>query len=376
MYAEHFGLKMLPFENVPDPVFFFDQGDHARVHTMLTDSLKARRGLIMVTGPIGSGKTTLSQMIISEFAGDTKLIWMAQPPGSSSELFLFIAEELDLKLRSSKATFVLRDIRDALLKINSEAGRCLVIIDESHLISDAIINGIRLLNNLEEGAVKLIQILLLGQDELMDIINRPEMAHFNQRISTRQTLGKMDSDSICEYISHRLAVAGGQASIFTDTGWQALRLTFGTRNTPRLVNLVCDRALTAAFEKEKKTVDVDDVYVAAEEMGLGKEVFHYQIDSKQKKKKRSSVPENKNGATEETDIITAEQESRQPVASHINQIEPEIALPVSPGNNKGLKMPTVFLLISIFVFFLSVAFYCSRSDSTVLLACLLELVGL
>ena len=93
MYTKHFGLSILPFENVPDPKFFFDHGDYARVHHRILDSLKAGRGLIIVTGPIGSGKTTMSQKVKSDFSGNTQTIWMAEPPLTSMDLFLFLTQE-------------------------------------------------------------------------------------------------------------------------------------------------------------------------------------------------------------------------------------------------------------------------------------------
>ncbi|MEW6600758.1 MAG: AAA family ATPase, partial [Nitrospirota bacterium] len=106
MYTKYFGLSMLPFENVPDPKFFFDQGEHARVRSRITESFKAGRGLTVVTGPIGSGKTTLSQMVISDFTDNIKLIWMAEPPVNSTDLFLFIAQELGLQSMSTERVFV------------------------------------------------------------------------------------------------------------------------------------------------------------------------------------------------------------------------------------------------------------------------------
>ncbi|MDH4319593.1 MAG: ATPase, T2SS/T4P/T4SS family, partial [Desulfobulbaceae bacterium] len=174
MYAKYFGLKMLPFENVPDPAFFFNQGTHSRIRNRITESLRAGRGLIVVTGPMGSGKTTLSQMLVSDFNEQIQLIWMAMPPDDSMDLFIFIAQELGLKPESNERTFILRDIREELLQRNRKNRKCIVIMDESHLMSDDVINGIRLLNNLEHGSIKLVQILLLGQEEILNIIDRPE----------------------------------------------------------------------------------------------------------------------------------------------------------------------------------------------------------
>jgi general secretion pathway protein A len=361
-YIKHFGLKILPFENVPDPKFFFDEGNYARVHERIKDSLKAGRGLIVVTGPIGSGKTTQSQIIISEFSNDIKVIWMAEPPGNSTTLFLFIAQELDLKPSTSNRIFVLKDIRDTLLKINSEGSKCLVIIDESHLMSDDIINGIRLLNNLEEGATKLIQILLLGQEEFIETINRPEMEPFKQRIVNMENIGKMNADRIRKYISHRIQIAGGNSSIFTHTGREAVILAAGSKGVPRIINSLCDISLNVAFDRKKIMVDVDDVYAAAEGMGLGKEVFHYKIALKNREKQ---VP-----STEENDSIIEPKEHRKQTQK-ISEIESFI----SKKYKKDLKKMILLLWLFILIFLFSIFFYCQKSGSPDLMTCLQELIS-
>ncbi|MBI5050921.1 MAG: AAA family ATPase [Nitrospirae bacterium] len=387
MYAKHFGLKILPFENVPDPIFFFDQGDHARVRARITDSLKAGRGLIIVTGPIGSGKTTISQKIISDFTNDIRLIWMAEPPADSADLFLFIAQWLGIKPSTSARVFVLRDIKDALLKINSEGSKCLLIIDESHLMADDTLNGIRLLNNLEEGPTKLIQILLLGQGELINTINRPEMEPFRQRIATLENMGKMNPDRIRQYISHRIQIAGGQPSIFSDTGWEALVLAFGSGNTPRVINSLCDRSLNMAFEREKTIADIDDIYAAAGEMGLQKDVFHYKMALKrsEKKKEVQSGMENESIKEPETSgkepVHSSGRESDeaaknlQSEASQPARKEPGISFYKSMVVQKGLKKPILLLLLSITALTLSLFFYCQRADSLEPMTCLRELIG-
>ncbi|MBI5099329.1 MAG: AAA family ATPase [Nitrospirae bacterium] len=387
MYIEHFGLKILPFENVPDPLFFFDQGDHARVHNRIKESLKAGRGLMIVTGPIGSGKTTLSQMIKSEFSRDIKLIWMAVPPENSGDLFLFIAQELGLKPATSEKIFVIRDIKESLLKLNSEGSKCLLIIDESHLMSDDTINGIRLLNNLEEGSTKLIQILLLGQEELTKIINKPEMEPFKQRIATLEIIGKMNAERSRQYISHRIHVAGGDPSIFADTGWEALDLAFGSQGIPRLINSLCDKSLNGAFERGKTAVDVYDVYEAAQGMGLSKEIFHYIVALKSSERNKQATFDRENVSKKEHETL-----NKEPVHSFSNKsdetnkkIQEDTGQPVrkifrtsfleSEIAQRILKKPILLFFISAAVLILSVFFYCERSGSTDLISCLFKLIG-
>jgi general secretion pathway protein A len=329
-------------------------------------------------------------MIKFDLSDEIRLIWIAEPPGNSSDLFLFLAQELGIKPSSSERTFVVRDIRDALLKINSEGSKCLVIIDEAHLMSDDTINGIRLLNNLEEGSTKLIQILLLGQEELMGTINRPEMEPFKQRIATLEVLGKMNADRIRKYILHRIKVAGGQPSIFADTGWEALVLAFSSGSTPRIINSLCDRTLNVAFEREKKIIDVDDVYEAAQGMGLQKEIFFYKVALKQKERKEQVPSTRENDSitepetlgkgpvdafSKESDGTDIENEDRESETSQSTQKEAGIDFIRSEKDQKGLKTPLLFLFLSISVLILSIFFYCQRSGSPDSMTCLQGFFG-
>lgn len=349
MYTEHFGLNTLPFENVPDPKFFFDEGDYARIHNNIRDSLNAGRGLMVITGPIGSGKTTLSQMIMSEFSKNRKIIWMAEPPDKRMNLFLFVAQELGLKPTTSERTFILRDIKEALLKIHSEGTNCLVIIDESHWISDDTINGIYSLCNLEQGSTKFIQILLLGQKELMETLKRPEVESFKQRISSLGILGKMNAESIRHYVSHRLKVAGGQPSLFTDTGWEALILALNSGGVPRITNSLCDISLQVAFDRKKTAVDVDDVYAAAEGMGIGREVYGYKVSLKQKVEEKQAPSTVGNDSIREPIAI-----DKKPVYALSKDSERSDVL---EKDKNGLRKPMILLSLSIITLIISLLFY-------------------
>ena len=270
MYTNHFSLTSLPFENVADPAYFFDQGDYSRVLSRIIDSLLAGRGLMVVAGPIGTGKTTLSQKLMAAVPEKTRIIWLGEPPDTSEELLLFLTQELHISPESSGRIFVLRDIREHLLKLHNEGNRCLLIMDEVHKISDDVLESVRLLNNLEQGSIKLIQMLLIGQEEFIVKLSRPNLESFKQRIAWFEAIGKMTSLQTHEYIMHRLKVAGSQSIIFTD---EAIETVAGSaRGTPRLVNTLCDRALRVSYEANKTIVDLDSVRLAADEIGLGSEV--------------------------------------------------------------------------------------------------------
>lgn len=413
MYTEHFGLNKLPFENVPDPLFFYDQGDYSRVRKQISGSLLSGRGLIVVTGPIGSGKTTLSQMIKSDFPENIRLIWMAEPPVNTTDLFLFLAQELGLQPSSSEKTFIMRDVRNALLKINAEGKKCLVIIDESHLMSDEVINGVRLLNNLEEGPIKLIQLLLLGQEELMELINKPEMEPFRQRIAALENLGKLNVDGIRKYVSHRLQVAGGSPDLISDTGWEALSIAFNLGGTPRMINALCDRSFNVAFERGKSVVDAEDVYEATQRIGLITDVFHYIISLKDKERKSQDSqlapqePEDEtiksthdpvsddNKAQFSSTVERAKEQNSPTVNSHpeheyaetrneavgfseigrnLSGSRREIAEPLM-SDQKDLRIPIRLLLLSLATFVLSTLFFCHQAKSTGSIGCLTALLG-
>jgi MSHA biogenesis protein MshM len=380
MYIEHFGLRKLPFENVPDPVFFFDQGDYHRIRSRLEDSLKAGRGLIVVTGPIGSGKTTLSQMIRSDFSDDIKLIWMAEPPGNTRDLMIFLIQELRLKPSPAKRVFALRDIRDALLKINSEGRKCLIIIDEAHLISDNTLDGIRLLNNLEEGSTKLIQVLLLGQEELIERIEKPGMEPFKQRIAALEIIGKMNADRVREYVSHRIQVAGGDSSILTDSGWEAIGVAFNTGGIPRTINTLCDQTFIVAHERDKAKIDAHDVYEATKRMRLRTDVFHYIVELNTRERKGRIQSGDKSSAVDGTKASGKGPEVKpEETVIEYRKMERETPWPaqtlVLEIERKEIKVPLIFLAISIVALVFSIIFYCNRSASSDLVTCLRELIS-
>lgn len=272
-YKDHFGLGRLPFENVPDPDFFFNQGEYQRVLRRITDALTSGRGLMVVAGPIGSGKTTLSQRLMSGLPEKTAHLWLAEPPGTDREILQMLLRRLGYPLEWGSRVLALGALRDRLLKIRASGGRFLLVVDESHKITDQGLETIRLLNNLEEGASKLIQILLFGQEELSEMLTLTSREAFRQRIANFELLGCMSPPQVRDYIRHRLRVAGGDPALFPDALVEAVAAA--ARGIPRLTNSLCDRALLIAFERGNGAVEAADLLKAAEDLGMYSKAFPF-----------------------------------------------------------------------------------------------------
>lgn len=279
MYAAHFGLKALPFENVPDPAFFFNEGDYQIVLRRLGDAVSAGRGLMVLAGPIGSGKTTLSQKLMNGLPEGTVQVWCAEPPSADQELLKMLLERVGAKLAWESRVLALGVLREILLKLNAAGRRCLLVVDESHKFTDEGLEAIRLLNNLEHGSAKLIHVLMLGQEELTGMLARPGREAFRQRIANLETLGRMTPRQVRDYVRHRLGVAGGDPALFPELLLEAVAEAAG--GIPRLTNSLCDRMLLHAFEQGKTAVDEKDLLLAAEEIGVYRKAFHFLVARQQ-----------------------------------------------------------------------------------------------
>lgn len=266
MYLEHFKLRRYPFENVPDPAFFQATGQYKRVIASLMNSVQVGRGLIVISGPIGSGKTTLSQKLVNTLSQETQLIWLAEPPKDAMELFSFVARELGVE-EGGSSSFILQRIRERLL-LNNEQGRtCLLIIDESHHMNDDVFEAVRVLTNLEQLTFKLMQILLLGQPELMVLLNQQKLEPLRQRIAILHKLDRLRPGEAREYIASRLQTAGANTEVFTKAAMALAAHVSG--GIPRLINNICQMALQHTFERGGDVVRVEDVKAASVELGYG-----------------------------------------------------------------------------------------------------------
>jgi type II secretory pathway predicted ATPase ExeA len=354
IYTDHFGLNALPFENVPDPAFFFDQGDYSRVLEHLTDCFRAGRGLMMMVGPIGSGKTTLSQRLLLAVPANTRLAWLTEPPEDSLDLFLLLLQELGGEPPTSQGrAFLLRDLRDHLLDLHTKGGHCLTLIDEAHKASDEMLEAVRLLNNLEHGAHKLVQIILLGQDELLKRLSEPALSSFQQRIAALEVIGKMDPGQVRDYILHRLEVAGGRDQVFTDEAIEAI--AHSTGGIPRVTNSLCDRALMTSFGHGGKRVDIKDVREAGKLMGdagVDRKLFFYLLE-------RDGRPyfQEREGLEQQSGASPQPPSSGLGFNGHPEHLIEERRAPAA------LLIPLVCLFASVCLFVASLWFYCTRAGS-------------
>jgi len=266
MYQEYFNLNSLPFENSPDPEFFFMGHRYREILALMIYGVVSRKGLICISGPIGSGKTTLATVLTGYLPADAIVINMNHPKASPGEMLAYLGRQLGMAEYPDTPLLQTETIRQELIKLDNADRHCVLIIDESQYMSDALMQEIVILTNLETPRRKLIQILMLGQKEFISKLNRPELRQLKHRIFVTRALAAMDPDQSFQYIRHRLQVANGDPDIFTS---DALELIFKySGGIPRLINRLCDAALLGAFTSRKQCVEEEDLRNANIDLGM------------------------------------------------------------------------------------------------------------
>ncbi len=261
MYQEHFNLTDLPFENTPNPAFFYGGGQYRECLSAMLHYAANRRGIMGLSGPIGVGKTTLVHTLRRVLPDNTKVISLIHPESTPMELLTYVAQGLDLEAMPGSRLQAVEVVRNELVRLDEAGGVCLLIVDEAQLLTTELMEQIRLLSNLETEIHKLIQIILVGQPELVKLLNQPELAAVRQRVSLMKVLSALSPEESLYYIAHRLARAGSGLELFSD---QALKTVIGySGGIPRIINQLCEGALVSAFGTESDMVEVSDVEEAA-----------------------------------------------------------------------------------------------------------------
>lgn len=255
MYLDFYGFREKPFNLTPDPRFVFLSKTHREAFAHLLYGINNRVGFIALTGEVGSGKTTVLRALLSQLNTDHYRTALIFNPCLSPEILLqSINREFGIPTNTSNHSIFLDSLNVFLLQQNAEGRTVVLVIDEAQNLEASVLEQIRLISNLETDREKLIQIVLAGQPEFVQILKKNEMRQLSQRINVRYHLQVMDFQDTVHYISHRLSVAGGRGEVIFSTG--ALKRIFRySKGLPRLVNAACDRVLLAGYTRDTAKID-------------------------------------------------------------------------------------------------------------------------
>jgi type II secretory pathway predicted ATPase ExeA len=269
LYQTHFGLSQAPFNITPDPSFLYLSASHREALAQLCYGIRARKGFVVLTGEVGTGKTTLIHSLLNDLNGSAQTALIFSTVVSSGDLLRSVCEEFGL-IESKRP---LQDIHDYLVSLNEfllecyrKGENCALIVDEAQNLSAEVLESIRLLSNFETSKDKLLQILLVGQPELALRLNSPELRQLKQRVMLRHHLRVLSLQECCEYVSNRLKVAGADRVIFTPNALETVYSYSG--GIPRVANVLCDNALLNGYALGRKEIDAAIIREVAEDLNI------------------------------------------------------------------------------------------------------------
>jgi general secretion pathway protein A len=269
IYSSYFGLREAPFNITPDPSFLYDSESHREGLAQLTYGINARRGFIVLTGEVGTGKTTLIQTLLHQLGEGTHTALIFSAITNPLDLLRYVCEEFRLVEPLREA----RDIHDHISLLNDfllekyrDGENAALIIDEAQNLSAEVLESVRLLSNFETTKDKLLQILLVGQPELNERLNTPQLRQLKQRVTLRHHLRPLSLSECQEYILNRLKYAGGNSGVFTVKAMEAVHQYSG--GIPRLINVICDNAMINAYALDKREVAPVFIQEVADDLNL------------------------------------------------------------------------------------------------------------
>ena len=271
MYESFYGLKENPFEVTPNPDYLYLGKNHREALANLLYGVRTKKGFIVITGEVGTGKTTLIHYLLDKLDGNnhTKTAFLFNPKLTANDFIQFILKDLGIRVQGQSKADYLFDLHRYLLNAYRKDERVILILDEAHGLNPELLEEVRLLSNLETSRSKLIQIVLVGQPELDKTLSQPAFRQLRQRINMRYHLPPLSRKETEEYIDKRLRVAGAQAPLFTRRAIQEIYRK--SRGIPRSINILCDNALLNGFALYQKMVDVKSVREVAKDLKFGKQ---------------------------------------------------------------------------------------------------------
>jgi general secretion pathway protein A len=279
MYEQYYGFVEQPFSLTPDPKYLYRSESHANAFELLQYAIERREGFAVITGDIGTGKTTLCRAVLEQTDKQTFTALLLNPFLSEEDLLKAILHDLGVVSaataqsgfggpgRTPSKQDLINTLYNFLLSLVPLGARAVLIVDEAQNLPLPILEQIRILSNMETDKAKLLQIILVGQLNLLPLLKSPELRQLDQRVSIRYQLKPLTEEEVTAYIAHRLAVANGTRAVtFMPKAVQRIHQYSG--GIPRLINLLCDRSLLGAYSAQATRIDPGIIDVAAEGLDL------------------------------------------------------------------------------------------------------------
>jgi general secretion pathway protein A len=267
MYERHFGLRAKPFSLTPDPAFLFPSRQHSTAMTMLEYGLESRAAFSLLTGDIGSGKTTLVQRLLRQLGDQVVPGLISHTHAGFKSIHTWALSAFGIVPVDDSDVAHYEALVDAFVRSYAKGRRTLLIIDEAQNLSVEVLEELRLLSNVNSERDLILQILLVGQPELRRKLARPEMRQFAQRVSVDYHLKPLDRSDTHAYVRHRLEVAGRRTTLFLPDAIEFVHAR--TRGVPRLMNQLCDFAMLYAYADGRSTIDADLIAQVVRDHSMG-----------------------------------------------------------------------------------------------------------
>jgi len=271
MYEQFYGLKENPFNVTPDPQYIFLGEHHREALAQLLYGVRGKKGFIVITGEVGTGKTTLIHYLLAQLEKNnhSKTAFLFNPKLTVHDFIQYILKDLGVRVQGQTKGDYLHTLHRYLLNAYRKDERVVLIVDEAQTLNPEMLEEIRLLSNLETSKSKLLQIVLVGQPELNKTLMQPNFRQLKQRINMRYHLQPFSGKETKEYIEKRLRIAGAKSPLFTEDALEEIHLR--SKGIPRLINILCDNALLNGYALDRKIVDKKSVREVVEDLDIGKD---------------------------------------------------------------------------------------------------------
>jgi general secretion pathway protein A len=278
MYLSFYKFREKPFSLLPDPAFLYMSKNHRMAFSMLEYGLMNQAGFTVITGEIGSGKTTLVRQLLGQIEDDDniKVGLVSNAHRSYGELLQWVLLAFKLEYRGMEKVELYQTLVDFLMHEYDLGHRTILIIDEAQNLDVESLEQLRMLSNINANKQLILQLMLIGQPQLRDMLRRPELEQFAQRIAVDYHLGPLDLQGTCDYIWHRLGIAGGDPNLFETSA--CVTVHYYTRGVPRLINVLCDTALVCGFADQKPTIDADLIHDVVRDKIIGGLFLSHETD--------------------------------------------------------------------------------------------------